>query len=145
MERGEAVEFLLRRTSQTDKKAAQDLAKELGYLPLALEHAAAYIEEKGATFSGYLKVFEGHKKEVLAGAKQPPAYDATVATTWELSLVEVEKQSKAGAQLMNVCAFFAPDDIPLDMLQGGEHHLPKPLSAAVADEMDAHGVKLRRP
>jgi tetratricopeptide (TPR) repeat protein len=146
MEPGEAVEFLLKRTSQGDKKAAADLAKELGYLPLALEHAAAYIEEKGSTFSTYFKVFEGHRKEILSGAKRPPSYDSTVATTWELSFVEVEKQSKAAAQLMNLCAFLAPDDIPLDMLRDGAKYLHEPLSGLVADEFqwnEAVGV-LRR-
>jgi tetratricopeptide (TPR) repeat protein len=134
MEPDEAVEFLLKRTPQTDKKAAQDLAKELGYLPLALEHAAAYIEKTGATFPGYLKLFKERQKDVLARAERPASYHATVATTWELSFVEVEKQSKAAAQVMNLCAFLAPDDIPHDMLQGGAKYLPKPLSAAVADE-----------
>jgi tetratricopeptide (TPR) repeat protein len=134
MEPGEAVEFLLKRTPQTDRKAAEELAKELGYLPLALEHAAAYIEKTGTTFSSYLELFKTRQKDILARAERPEGYQATVATTWELSFVEVEKQSKAAAQLMNLCAFLAPDDIPRNMLQGGAKHLPEPLSAAVADE-----------
>src|SRR6266567_4431093 len=134
MEPGEAVEFLLKRTSQTDRRAAEDLAKELGYLPLALEHAAAYIDKTGTTFAGYLKLFKTRQKDILARAERPESYHATVATTWELSFVEVEKQSKAAAQLMNLCAFLAPDDIPRDMLQGGAKYLPKPLSAAVSDQ-----------
>ena len=41
--REEAVDFLLKRTQQSDPKAADDLAAALGDLPLALEQAAAYI------------------------------------------------------------------------------------------------------
>jgi len=134
MEPANAVKFLLTRTPQTDKKGAEDLADGLGNLPLALEHAAAYIEKTGATFLSYLQLFKTRQKDILARAEPPEGYHATVATTWELSFVEVEKQSKAAAQLMNLCAFLAPDDIPLDMLRGGAKHLPEPLSAAVADE-----------
>jgi tetratricopeptide (TPR) repeat protein len=134
MEPREAAEFLLRRTSQADKKAAKDLAKELGYLPLALEHAAAYIEKTGTTIPAYLELFKKRQKDILARAERPEGYHATVATTWELSFAELEKQSKAAAQLMNLCAFLAPDDIPLDTLQGGTKYLPEPLSATVADE-----------
>ena len=38
-----AAEFLLKRTGQADASAAGELARELDYLPLALEQAAAYI------------------------------------------------------------------------------------------------------
>jgi len=134
MEPADAAKFLLKRTPLTDEKGAGDLANELGNLPLALEHAAAYIEKTGATFLGYLKLFKTRQKDILARAEPPSGYHATVATTWELSFVQVEKQSKAAAQLMNLCAFLVPDDIPLDMLRGGSEHLPEPLSAAVADE-----------
>lgn len=41
MEPGEAVEFLLKQTGSDDEDSAKQLAKELGYLPLALEQAGA--------------------------------------------------------------------------------------------------------
>ena len=61
----EAREFLLRRTGKepTEKSTEADaLAKEVGYLPLALEQAAAYIAETGASFSSYLA---GYRKQGL--------------------------------------------------------------------------------
>ena len=39
-----AAEFLVGRTGDPDRRAALDLAGELGGLPLALEQAAAYIQ-----------------------------------------------------------------------------------------------------
>ena len=48
------VRFLARagreNAERTERAAAAGLATELGYLPLALEQAAAYIAEIGATF-----------------------------------------------------------------------------------------------
>ena len=55
----EALAFLLQRTDRDDKdytetEAAKALAKELGFLPLALEQAAAYILALRAPFQDYL-------------------------------------------------------------------------------------------
>ena len=49
-----AAGFLANRTSDPDKQTAEDLAVELGGLPLALEQAAAYIQATGTTLAGYL-------------------------------------------------------------------------------------------
>jgi|GEM_PF-2495268 len=55
----EAVEFLLKRTGQNDKEEAGKLAEELGYLPLALEHAGAYLAENALlNFADYNQLFQ---------------------------------------------------------------------------------------
>jgi len=46
-----------------------------------------------------------------------------VATTWLLSFQQTEQQAPA-ADLLRLCAFLAPDDIPLSMLVAGAEHLP---------------------
>jgi tetratricopeptide (TPR) repeat protein len=43
--------------------------------------------------------------------------------------------SPAGADLLNLCAFLAPGDIPRDLLSEGVQHLPQPLAEAVADSL----------
>lgn len=53
----DAVDFLLRRTGQTDATAAAALAEELGHLPLALNIAGANIEATGSTLARYLELF----------------------------------------------------------------------------------------
>ncbi len=52
-----AAEFLVSRTGDPDRRAALDLAGELGGLPLALEQAAAYVQASGDTLAGYLASF----------------------------------------------------------------------------------------
>ncbi|MBI2877070.1 MAG: tetratricopeptide repeat protein [Candidatus Tectomicrobia bacterium] len=132
----EAVEFLLKRTGQIDAAAAAALAKALGYLPLALEQAGAYMEATGRSLSDYLEIFREHSQELL-GPDYPPAtdYPDTVATTWEISFQQVQRESPAGADLLNLCAFLAPEDIPRNVLREGAQHLPESLSAAVADSL----------
>ncbi|MBI3912798.1 MAG: tetratricopeptide repeat protein [Chloroflexi bacterium] len=114
--------------------AAEKLADELGNLPLALEQAGAFIEASGESFAEYLEIFKTHRAELLK-KHQPADYAATVATTWEISIRAVEKQSPAASALMNLCAFFAPDDIPQNIIVNGAKHLPTPLADAVADAL----------
>ena len=130
--RDESIEFLRNRTRQDD--GADALADALGDLPLALEQAGAYIEETGISLSDYLKRFQEQQKEVLERGK-PVSYPATVATTWKISFKQVKDEARAGADLLNLCAFLDPDNIPKPLLAGGAEHLPEPLASAVADEL----------
>ena len=50
----EAVAFLLARSNSTDEQAAAAVAELLGWLPLALEQAGAYIRETRLPMSAYL-------------------------------------------------------------------------------------------
>lgn len=132
--RADSIKFLLDRTGQEDKTAADKLAAQLGDLPLALEQAGAYIETTSKPLAQYLALFQ-RSKTALLGRNRPANYPDTVATTWEISFQEVEKESLAAAGLMNLCAFLAPDDIPLSMLRDDAKDLPVELSEAVSDEL----------
>ena len=88
----EAVEFILKRTNQNDESSAKLLTKEIGYLPLALEQAGAYIEETGISLSDYLIRFKKHRKTALKRGK-PADYPDTVATTWEISFQTVRENA----------------------------------------------------
>lgn len=129
--REESVEFLLKRTGQSDEDAAGRLAEALGDLPLALEQAGAYVEETGTTLANYLELFQVRSGELL-NRGQPAHYPATVATTWEISL---EQLSQPAADLMSLFSFLGPDDIPKNLLQEGVMHLPEPLAATVGDPL----------
>ena len=132
-EPNEAVEFILKRTSQSDKASAKSLAEETGFLPLALEQVGAYMEETGVSLSDYLIRFKEHRKTALELGK-PTDYPDTVATTWEISFQAIKEKSLASADLLNLCAFLAPDDIPKSLILGGSGILPEPLASSTADE-----------
>ncbi len=118
-----------------DAAAAAEIARELDHLPLALEQAAAYLETTGGTLVGYLPLFRKHQVQVFKHVEPGSDYPSTVATTWEISFQQLEKDSPAGAALLNLCAFFAPDAIPRDMIAGGAEFLPEPLRAAAGDAL----------
>ena len=125
----EAVAFLCRRTGDTDAAAAAALAEALGRLPLALEQAAAYIEDTAGSLQSYRQLFEEHYAALLDQGRLSTEYPDTVATTWMLSIGKVDEAARA---LLSLCAFVAPEAIPLEAIReaGG---LPSPLDNVAAD------------
>lgn len=55
----ESVRFIIDRTGRTDREAAKALAERLGFLPLALVQAAAYIATTGCSIGEYVTMIEG--------------------------------------------------------------------------------------
>jgi len=137
--RDQAVAFLLRRTDSTDQTVAAALAGELGDLPLALEQAAAYIERQQLTLDRYLELF-GRRRGRLLGEGTPAFYQRTVQATFGLATDELDKASPAVLQLLELCAFLAPEAIPLDLLSVAPDLLPAELAAATADELEVEAA-----
>ncbi|MBE9113584.1 tetratricopeptide repeat protein, partial [Nodosilinea sp. LEGE 07298] len=121
----------------TEYAAATDLAAELGYLPLALEQAAAYIVTNRVPFANYLNSYRKQRLKRLEKAKPKLGhYPDSVATTWALNLKEVQKQAPAAAALLNYCAFLHADAIPFNLFTQGAAELGEPLAMALADAAD---------
>jgi tetratricopeptide (TPR) repeat protein/DNA-binding XRE family transcriptional regulator len=130
-----AVRFLLERTGQSDSNAAQAIADTVGNLPLALEQAAAYlVENPPRTLAGYAELLRTRMAELLRDGG--PNDHLPVATTWDLSFRRIEQSRPPAADLLRLCAFMAGDDIPISLLQSAREELPRPLSEALADEIE---------
>ena len=153
----EGVELLLLRSGihEGEEAAARELVAELGALPLALAQAGAYMEEAGTSVREYLKRFRERRAELMKrGATGTDA--ATVATTWDIAFREAKERSPAAVELLDLCSFLAPDDVPTDALRQGTG-FPAALAAAVSDAFAfddgrerpapvlAHRVARRRP
>ena len=110
-----AAEFLVSRTGDADRRAALELAGELGGLPLALEQAAAYVQASGESLAGYLALFRQRRADLL-GRGEPIGYSQTVATTWRLAFEDVQQAAPGAAGLLRLLAFCAPEAIPLRLL-----------------------------
>ncbi len=111
-----AVAFLVGRTGDPDEVSAGQLAEELGYLPLGLEQAGAYISASpGATMVSYLKAYRRRRPDVL-GRGAPTDYEYPIARTWSMAF---EALSPTAVGLLRLLACYAPDDIPLTLLLSG--------------------------
>jgi DNA-binding SARP family transcriptional activator len=133
----EAVSFLEQRTGWSGPEVGV-LAEELGQLPLALEQAAAYAEATGCGASAYLALFRSRRRELLQHGGPPEGYQGTVATTWRLAIAELAAHWCGPAQLLCLCAYLAPDEIPLSLAQEGAEFYPEPLATAAQDPLLLH-------
>lgn len=134
-----AASFLRRRTGLEDKEGAEKLAQRLGYFPLALGQAAAYIAETpDESFSSYLELLEQYGLSMLEDSTSTADYKLTVRASFEISF---EKIQMGGAwQLMNICAFCAPDNIPLSWFIRHNAVLLAPLHADIVDRRTRNAI-----
>ncbi|MGN0594656.1 MAG: NB-ARC domain-containing protein [Hominimerdicola sp.] len=133
----EAVNFLKRRLSNDSNLKLEHyyysdfeengsiLASRLGALPLALEQAAAYIREVRCSIKEYLKLMEQSGINAFDDSyASPKYYEHLVTTTWNISFNALDESSR---QLMNLCAYMAPDRIPVEFFVKSRNKLPMPL------------------
>jgi tetratricopeptide (TPR) repeat protein len=139
-----ATELLLTRSkvddvanSEAAKTEAARIVDMLGYLPLAIEQAAAYIREASKDIFAFLASY--HENRRVLHRRVPHGnwgYTSSVATTWLLSFDEVAKRNASAAQLLQLFAFLSPDDILIDFLRIGKEALNHDLQALVQMDID---------
>ena len=121
-----SLEFMQKRTCiHTNKEelaACSALVEDLGYLPLAMEQAAAFIKAQGTGFgfADYLELYRENRETAIALlAERVPGgtnYPASVAATLGTAIVKMDPGSRA---ILRLCSFFADSPIPLNLLIGG--------------------------
>ena len=126
MEPDEGALFLLRRAkilaedgaldtaSDDDQTRAGSIAVALGGLPLALDQAGAYIEEKQQTLEQYQRRYrrQGKKLRDQRGRLAGPNHPESVTKTFSMAFQAAAAENRAVAGLLRLCAFLAPADIP---------------------------------
>ena len=148
----ESLDFLLNRLSfsldERQREKAKELGEELGYLPLALAQAAAYIDNNNQDIEAYLQLFRTQRQELWKNEEAPIHYiekqagkskgenkeKYTVATTWLTALGKIKKTTGA-KEVLTLCAFLAPDNIPIDIIVEHSNHLPKKLANTLKDKL----------
>src|SRR5258708_7552215 len=115
-----ARDGLLEQVSPTDFTTAQAIVNEVDGLPLALDQAGAYIEESGCSLSQYLSLYRTRRQNLLRQRSTvPAAHPEPVATTWSLSFHTIKETNPAAAELLQMCAFLAPDGLPEEVFSEG--------------------------
>lgn len=134
LSRAESVAFLLSRTRSTDEATAAQLADLLGDLPLALEQAAAYIDETANTILRYLSLFRDRARDLLQ-LGQPTSYPHTVAVTFSLALQQARARVPAAGELLCLLSFLSADDVPRSLVADHATSLPESLAVATSDPL----------
>jgi tetratricopeptide (TPR) repeat protein/MinD-like ATPase involved in chromosome partitioning or flagellar assembly len=144
MELEEGTLFLLRRAklvapdapldaaSEADRKAAMEITEEVAGLPLALDQAAAYIQETPSSLAKYLKLYRTEGAALRAQRGKLATDHDSVTITFSLAFAEAAQANQAAADLVRACAHLACDPIPEEIFTQGGRELGEPLSQATA-------------
>ena len=134
----EALALLRTRIPGIDAEVAGRVADLLGYLPLALEQATAYLERTGIDPRTYAELLQTRLGDILQRGADPDRGEKTVATLWQLSLDRLAKENPAAVQMIEICAHLAPEPIPFDLFTEHADVLSEPLASAAADSLTFH-------
>jgi tetratricopeptide (TPR) repeat protein len=96
-----------RRVSQ-----ARRLGATLGHLPIAVEHAAAYLVETGQSVEQYLTLFMENAHQLLSEEPTDSDLPAPVSGTWAMSITLLTSDAE---HLFNLCSFFSPEPIATEL------------------------------
>jgi len=141
--KSEALEFVQNRTGKSGEgfsdALVEILAERLQYLPLALEQAAAYIEQTpDVTYQDYINLLEKYGVDVFANENYIVDYASTVAVTWKISMAKITNES--AVQMFNMCAYFASVKIPIDIFIKGRDELPEFLKEDIVDDFKRNDI-----
>ena len=142
IESGDAVGLLRTRVPELEQETGKLIAEELGWLPLALEQAAAYMDRTQMPATEYLELLQNRPVEMYERGRAGDRPD-TIATLWDISLKRISSENPAAVQLLDICAYLDPRPVPLDLFTAHPDQLPEPLSEVAADPLafaDAIGI-----
>lgn len=116
--------FFEKRLAPEQCIGADELAEELGALPLAMDHATAYLQKTHKTAKAYLKLYREKNKGVallpradVKSEADETKYENTILTTYQLSITALASQNPKAAELVTICAYFHPEGIRKSFLK----------------------------
>jgi TIR domain/Tetratricopeptide repeat/NB-ARC domain len=130
--RTESVALLRTRVDALTEQDANRLAEALGDLPLGVAQAAGYLAATGMSIGEYLDLLGTRATEIL-GEGRPMSYQLPLAAVTRLAADRLGGEDPAAAELVTICAFLAPEPVPITLFTGHAEQLPDSLAAKAAD------------
>ena len=125
MDPEEAIALLLRlaypdldtdRQDATKKNSAGAIAKQLGYLAIALTHAGATIRKNICTLEAYLHRYFGVRRVILRSQSPQAEEFAETIATWDLPFQRISQKNKTkhkdAVDLVHMFAFLHFESVP---------------------------------
>ena len=97
-----------------EEQVANLLLKELGYLPLAIVQAAAYVNINKIKLKRYLSLLAAQKKRGVSPLGEE--HENPIAPTWLISFEQIRSRHKLAADYLLFMACIDRKDIPLALL-----------------------------
>ena len=141
-DRSESIELLVSLSNisvsePTELESAEKIVYELGYLPLAIVQAAAYIKEVTKSFGSFLEQYHTRRSDLHRWIPQGlRPYSYSVATTWSMSFEVVRSRNPQGAELFQLLSFLNPDGVHIDFLQSGIEALQNDVRQVLSNQIE---------
>ncbi|HEY6408874.1 MAG TPA: NB-ARC domain-containing protein, partial [Ktedonobacteraceae bacterium] len=136
----EGLQLLLRRAnigdlalSPVEIQAARGIVASMDGLPLALDQAGAYIAAAKCSVSDFLHLSQTSHLRLLAEREAQANHPLSVVRTFTLAFEQLQRSNPAAAELLRVCAFLAPEAIPVAFFIEGATHLSSTLESLASD------------
>lgn len=116
MDAGDAVALLFRRAAiyhpaPMEEITGAEIAKSLGYLALAIEHAGAYVQSVGGTLHEYLQQFQDDRRDTLDKSPTFSMHKESVVQTFNMSFKAVMERNMAAAKLLCFMGFLDAEGV----------------------------------
>jgi tetratricopeptide (TPR) repeat protein len=136
----DAIDLLSTRTgieniSEAERQECLEIVSELGFLPLAIEQAAAYIREETKDLFMFLPIYRKNRAKFHSqkSTANRSYYEESLATTWRIAFQHIEEGSVEASRLLRLLAFLNPDGILLSFLEVGMNGLKAELRSVITD------------
>lgn len=138
-----------------NRRTAQKITSELGYLALAIANAGTSIRRNIYTLEMYLRHYLGHRKDMIMSKSISTADEANIITTWEIPFQRIASRRsleyRDAVDLIHISAFMHFDSIPETMFQrswesietGKQVHLAPDLAEARSKWDEGSQFRLR--
>ncbi|OZE88386.1 hypothetical protein CH305_00685 [Rhodococcus sp. 15-649-2-2] len=95
---------------------AADLCEALGYLPLAINQAGAYLaHQRFTTPRAYLQLLNDQPGPTLDCAATGTDAERTITRIWCVTLDRIAETEPYAVELLRILAWYAPDNVPLTL------------------------------
>jgi tetratricopeptide (TPR) repeat protein len=134
----EALKFFYTHTGKEPDEYTTNIAVELGHLPLALEQAASYIKKQNISYQKYSTLIKISKTEVLSKGEYE-GNSLPIQATFNVSMRMITDE--AAKQLLNLCSFFAPENISVDWFRKANKQVNlHPLQNKIKDDIEFQAI-----
>ncbi len=130
----EAVALLRRDKAGRDDDVLAQIADLLGWLPLALEQAASYMQAAQCSPARYLSRLNKNFSRTLQRGSVA-YYHESAMRTYDMAREQTSLIEPLSGVLLEICSFLSADDIPRSLFENPEQAagLPEELARAIAD------------
>ena len=130
--RAESRTLLQSRVTGLTDADADEVAAEVGDLPLAVAQAAGYMASTGTPAGQYVRLLRDSPARTLELGK-PWQYPSSLAAAVILPFDQMLSADAAGADVAAICAFLAAEPVPTGWFPAAADKLPAPLGEQARD------------